>query len=205
MTTNRHMTSEETKNRILEHFFSGKSSPQIRDAIIKEEQLAGRGTLPGFNPNIPEVRTIQRVVQNLRSNMKDEEIWSIEIHDPQIDTKIVLDTLAEVAVGTRGKVTSFTKAQASWLSKIRTSTSGLSGWGAWAIYKLSIEGSVYEKSGPEIILAFRPWESDKRKLALEELIESGQVNQPDCWGFIKDQSELMRIGLLGQVEDSYEG
>ena len=205
MTTNRQVTSEQTKNRILEHFFSGKTSPQIREAIVQEEQLAGRGTLAGFNPNIPEVRTIQRVVQNLRSSVDGEELWSIKTEDPHIDTGVVLDTLGEVAIGSGGSVTSFTKTQASWLSRIRTSTRSLSGWGAWAIYKLSVERSDHETSGLEIILAFRPWESDSRKYALQGLIESGQVSEPACWGFIKDKSQLLRTGLLGQTEGANEG
>ena len=157
---------------------------------------AGVGVGAGFNPNVPDVRTVQRIMQPARLRDNRENKWSLENNETGLDAQIVMDTLGEIVVGTKGRVSDLTLNQATWLVGIREGTRGLSGWGAWILYKLCVEGSEYETSGLDIVLALRPWESSVRTSYLQNLIDSGDMPEPVCWSYIKEQRELMTNGIF---------
>ncbi|MCL0055292.1 hypothetical protein M1N56_05400 [Dehalococcoidia bacterium] len=188
----RRITSEATRNHVLELAFSGKSAAEIQRTIAAEAQTTGTG----LKPAIPDVRTVQRIILPARLIKVSGEKWSLENNQEQLDSQLVLDTLGEIAVGTEGRVSSLTLNQAAWLLRIRQGTRGLSGWGAWILYKLCVEGNEYETSGLDIVLALRPWESAARTSSLQSLIDSGSIPEPACWSFIREKTELMKNGLL---------
>ena len=201
MTSDRRRTiSDLTRNRILELAFSGKSAAEIWRILQVEGDGIGESALPGFNLNVPDVRTVQRIMRPARLRATREDKWSLKNNPTGLDSRIVMDTLGEVIVGTEGRVSSFTLDQAAWLVHIREGTQGLSGWGAWVLYKLCVEGDEYEISGLDVVLALRPWESSERTSSLQNLINSRAIPEPVCWGFIKENSELMAKGKFASEE-----
>jgi len=187
-----------TRDRIVELAFKNLTAPQIRDLIAKEVDAQGGNYLPGFSLEVPELRTVQRIVQTVRDgDYSDQEIWSMGVNQDSLDAALVLDTLGEVLVGTEGRVKGFSNEQAKWLNRIRESTEGLSGWGAWILYKLSVEGNDYDSSGLDVLLGLKPWMDERRASELQKLIDSGSISAPSCWSFIKTRSKLMKNGIFG--------
>ena len=192
----RQRITQRTRDRIVELAFKNLTAPQILDRMVKDVEAQGGKHVPGISP---ELRTVQRIVQTVRDgDYSDQEIWSMGVNQDSLDAALVLDTLGEVLVGTEGRVKGFSNEQAKWLNRIRESTEGLSGWGAWILYKLSVEVNDYQSSGLDVVLAIKPWMDKKRASELEKLIDSGSIPAPSCWSFIKTRSKDMKNGILGR-------
>ena len=205
MTPVRTWTSPPTRNRIIELAFTGKAAAEIFRIIEQEVQNVGAKALPGLSLEVPELRTVQRIVKSVR-DIEDatagSTYWSFD--DPQgLDPNLVLDTLSEVTLGTGGRVSYFTVDQAGWMVKIRTSTDGLSGWGAWILYKLCIEATRGDHldSGLESVLAFKPWVSTERNDAFKKLIETGKIPEPVCWSYIKVRMQQLKEDVFERYEE----
>jgi hypothetical protein len=189
-----------TRNRIVELAFKDYTAPQIRDMICKEVDIIGKNTLPGFSLEIPELRTVQRIVKTVRDedDYSDQETWSMKDNSDSLNVAHLLDTLAEVVTGTNGKIIRFTNEQAIWINKIRESTTGLSGWGTWILYKLSVESNPETEKGLDLILGFKPWESNDRFDKFSSLIEENRIPKPAAWSFISTRMSLMKNGVFGK-------
>ena len=94
----RQRISERTRNRILELAFGKFTAPQIRDIISNEVKEIGADSLPGFFAEIPELRTIQRLVRTVRDQdgYSDQDEWSMEDNPDSLDVSLVLDTLSGI-------------------------------------------------------------------------------------------------------------
>ena len=200
----RQRISERTRNRILELAFGKFTAPQIKETITNEVKEIGADPLPGFSLEIPELRTIQRLVRAVRDQdgYSDQDAWSMEDNPDSLDVSLLLDTLSEVVAGTEGRVRRFSNQQAMCLNRIRESTTGLSGSGAWILYKLCVEANPGADTGLDLILGFRPWESNERFDRLSSLIKENRIQEPACWSFIKTRMPLMRNGIFTQGEEN---
>jgi hypothetical protein len=184
----------------FQHF----TAPQIREIISNEVEEIGANPLPGFSLEIPELRTVQRLAKAVRDQDRhsDQDAWSMEGNPDSLDVALLLDTLSEVVTRTEGRVTRFNNQQAVWLNRIRESTTGLSGWGAWVLYKLCVEADPESETGLDLILGFRPWENTERFDKLSSLIKEKRIREPVCWSFIKTRMPLMRNGIFIQGEEN---
>ena len=182
--------------------FGKFTAPQIRETITNEVKEIGADPLPGFSLEIPEIRTIQRLVRAVRDQdgYSDQDAWSMEENPDSLDVSLVLDTLSEVVAGTEGRVRRFSNQQAMWLNKIRESTTGHSGWGAWILYKFCVEANPEPETGLDLILGFRPWESKERFDNLSSLIKEKRIQEPVCWSYIEIRMPLMRNGIFAQED-----
>jgi len=200
----RQRISERTRNRIFELAFQQFTAPQIKEIISNEVKEIGENPLPGFSLEIPELRTVQRLAKAVRDQDRhsDQDAWSMEGNPDSLDAALLLDTLSEVVAGTEGRVTRFNNQQAMWLNKIRESTTGLSGWGAWILYKLCVEANPGAETGLDLILGFRPWESNERFDRLSALIKENRIQEPVCWSYIETRMPLMRNGIFTQEEEN---
>jgi len=200
----RQRISERTRNRIFELAFQQFTAPQIKEIISNEVKEIGENPLPGFSLEIPELRTVQRLAKAVRDQDRhsDQDAWSMEENPDSLNVSLVLDTLSEVVAGTEGRVRRFSNQQAMWLNRIRESTTGLSGWGAWILYKLCVEANPGADTGLDLILGFRPWESKERFHKLSSLIKEKRIQEPVCWSYIEIRMPLMRNGIFTQGEEN---
>lgn len=153
--------------------------------------------LVSSNQPMPDVRTVQRIISSIRLREDSGEKWSLVNNRVGLDSRLVLETLGEIIVGTEGRVDSLNLNEATWLNRIRESTEGLSGWGTWILYKLSVEANDYQSSGLDVVLGLKPWMDERRASELQKLIDSGSIPAPSCWSFIKTRSKLMKNGIFG--------
>jgi len=198
MATDRRRTvSEELRNQILELAFAGLSAAETRRRMASQSEGTNEVALVSSNQPMPDVRTVQRIIGSIRLREDSEEKWSLVNNKVGLDSRLVLETLGEITVGTEGRVDSLNLTEAKWLNRIRESTEGLSGWGTWILYKLSVEANDYQSSGLDVVLGLKPWMDERRASELQKLIDSGSIPAPSCWSFIKTRSKLMKNGIFG--------
>lgn len=157
------------------------------DGDIREliEALALRGWTPAsihrhltrqpkFRSRAPSARTIQRIVKAL-SPHDPSGPWSLG--DDDVDAALVLPTLATVIEETDGRKLQLTRAEVSWVARIRRVAPDLEPWDAYVVavqYMLCLE---YGDSTTELDawLAFAPWREGPGRERYQAAIARGHL------------------------------
>jgi len=130
----------------------------------------------------PSLTTIKRQLRPVGPKRETLPAWSItEADAAEID--LVQPVLRAVLVGTEGRISNFTAAEAAWVARVRHGASGLRPWFAWRIaaaYLLAEErGRPADKAALDTLMIFRPWDSREAMSAFEDWT---LAHRPEWWG-----------------------
>ncbi len=147
-------------------------------AIRKQlEEDVNEGSAKFKLNDIPSLRTVQNIVADLKPP-KTSDPWSLA--DVGTDeAALVMPVWREVVDYTQGEVSYLTKAEAKWIVRIRRVAPKLypDGLSFWHIYLLAREYVLLTDrkkptTGPDVFLAYAPWESLKAALLYEEAVRN---------------------------------
>lgn len=144
-----------------------RSAKQIYDQLSEDEDI---------DPDdLPTLRTVERIVNDVRPRDTSAP-WSLADSDAD-NVPAVLETLAAVIEFTEGRVTHLTRAQATWIARIRRAAPDLALWRVYLVammYQKEEEKNA-DASGLDAYLAFAPWRSREDALRYQKAFQAGYI------------------------------
>lgn len=163
--------------RIAELVPTGASASRIHDQLENE---ALKGQAQFSVTEIPRLRTVQNIVADLKPRDPSGP-WSLADADTD-EAALVMPVWREVVDYTQGKISHLTTAEAKWIVRIRRVAPELypNGLSFWNIYLLAREYVLLIEqkkptTGPDVYLAYAPWESLLAALRYEEALRKKRI------------------------------
>lgn len=133
----------------------------IQTVLDQDERFAGR---------VPPLRTIQAIAR-AAAVVDDSEPWRLD-DGLGLSAGLILDVLAEVVEQTDGRRRHITRAEATWVVRIRRARPDLAPWAAYMLARDFMAGKQIEDD--TLLLAFAPWRGDTNLERYERSVGDAQ-------------------------------
>lgn len=158
-------------------------------------ELKARPELAGFKFSL---KTVERVVKDMRPAQEKSEIWSLADSDGA-DSRRILRVLAYVIIESKHRVTFFTKMEAEWVLRLSYAAPGLDALRIWLLgklYQIRLTRETPNTQDLDAYVAFRPWINDDGLNNYKRVVEQGLKPVPMWDWLVEPQTHYVESGEL---------